>query len=260
MSTILETILEKKKEEVTELKREGYKSYHSKRIPVPSLYESLKSASALQVIAEIKRASPSKGDIHTEVDPVLQAVTYEDAGACAISVLTDTPFFKGRMEDLANVRSAVSIPILCKDFIIDEIQIDRAQDAGADVILLIVAALPFNRLKELYHYAAKRGLEVLVEVHDEEEMKQALDLGAFIIGVNNRNLKTFEVDLLITESLAGMVKGMDVVLISESGIRDENDCRKVRDAGAQGVLVGETLMRSDEPAAALSALQVRKAR
>ncbi|KPL57904.1 indole-3-glycerol phosphate synthase TrpC [Rossellomorea vietnamensis] len=258
MSTILDTILEKKKEEVKELKRNGYTSYQTGNIQVPSLYQSLKSAQTLQVIAEIKRASPSKGDIRTGVDPVKQAVAYEEAGACAISVLTDTPFFKGRMEDLANVRRAVSIPILCKDFIIDEIQIDRAKDAGADVILLIVAALKPPRLKELYSYASNLELEVLVEVHNEEEMVKALEVGATIIGVNNRNLKTFEVDLLITESLASMVKDREVVLISESGIKDEQDSGRVKDAGAQGILVGETLMKSNDPAATLSALQVKK--
>ena len=258
MATILATIIKKKKEEVKELKQFGYTTFQYQGNHNPSLYETLKSASSLQVIAEIKRASPSKGDIRTEVDPVSQAAIYAEAGACAISVLTDTPFFKGRMEDLANVRRAVSIPILCKDFIIDEIQIDRARDAGANVILLIVAALDFTRMKELYSYATNLGLEVLVEVHNEEEMVEALELGATIIGVNNRNLKTFEVDLLITESLASMVKGREVVLISESGIRDESDSRRVKDAGAQGILVGETLMRSKDPAATLKALQVEK--
>ncbi|TMU86910.1 indole-3-glycerol phosphate synthase TrpC [Bacillus sp. BHET2] len=258
MSTILDTIIEKKKEEVNELKQTGYESYYQEDTPKKTLYESLKSASALQVIAEIKRASPSKGDIRTEVDPVAQAGKYEEAGACAISVLTDTPFFKGRMEDLANVRRVVAIPILCKDFIIDEIQIDRAKDAGANIILLIVAALSFDRLQELYSYATRCGLEVLVEVHNEEEMEEALDLGATIIGVNNRNLKTFEVDLKITEVLGSMVQGRDVVLISESGIRDEDDCQRAVNAGAHGVLVGETLMRSHDPQAALACLQVRK--
>jgi indole-3-glycerol phosphate synthase len=256
VATILDTIIEKKKEEVNDLKQSGYQSFHNHSTPTKSLYETLKSAPFLQVIAEIKRASPSKGDIRTEVDPELQAAIYAEAGACAISVLTDTPFFKGRMEDLANVRRAVSIPILCKDFIIDEIQIDRARDAGANVILLIVAALDSFRLGELFSYATSLGLEVLVEVHNEEEMMEALKLGATIIGVNNRNLKTFEVDLLITETLASMVKGREVVLISESGIRDEADSRRVKDAGAQGILVGETLMRSEDPAAILSALQV----
>lgn len=258
MSTILQTILEKKKEEVEELKNAGYETYYYKGAPSNSLYKALKSASRLQVIAEIKRASPSKGDIRTEVNPVIQAKKYEEAGACAISVLTDASFFKGSMEDLANVRKAVSLPILCKDFIIDEIQMDRAKDAGANVILLIVAALDVNRLQELYSYAAKLGLEVLVEVHNEEEMNVAMELGATIIGVNNRNLKTFEVNLLITETLGSMVNGTDIVFISESGIRNEEDCHRVVNAGADGVLVGETLMRSDDPATKLASLQVRK--
>ncbi|NMH70315.1 indole-3-glycerol phosphate synthase TrpC (plasmid) [Cytobacillus spongiae] len=258
MSTILETIIEVKKKEVTQLKNEGYASYQHGSVPPPSLFQTLKAASRLQVIAEIKRASPSKGDIRTEVDPVVQARKYEEAGACAISVLTDSQFFKGSMEDLANVRRAVSLPILCKDFIIDEIQIDRAKDAGANVILLIVAALENERLRELYSYAATCDLEVLVEVHHAEEMKAAIELGANMIGVNNRNLKTFEVDLHATEELGTMIKGKDVVFISESGIRNEDDCTRAVNAGANGVLVGETLMRSHDPAAKLKSLQVSK--
>ncbi|BCB04348.1 indole-3-glycerol phosphate synthase TrpC [Bacillus sp. KH172YL63] len=258
MSTILDTIIEKKKEEVNTLKQHGFEAYHLKGNASGSLYESLRSATSLQVIAEMKRASPSKGDIRTDVDPVAQARMYEKAGACAVSVLTDTPFFKGKMEDLAYVRREVSIPILCKDFIIDEIQIDRASDAGANVILLIVAALSSHRLKELYQYATSRGLEVLVEVHDEEEMKEALNVGASIIGINNRNLKTFEVDLGITEKLGAMIQGRDVVLISESGIKNPEDCQQAINAGASGVLVGETLMRSENTAETLASLQVRK--
>ncbi len=258
MKTILESIIEKKRHEVKELKDKGYKRFNQAYYPEQSLYKSLRNTNTLQVIAEIKRASPSKGDIKIEVNPVQQAIDYERAGACAISVLTDAPFFKGTMEDLANVRRKVTLPILCKDFIIDEIQIERAKDAGATIILLIVAALEVGKLQELYNAAIGLELEVLVEVHNEEEMKLALELGAKIIGINNRNLKTFEVDLSVTETLGAKVRRRDVALISESGIQNIEDSTRVIKAGADGVLVGETLMRSNDLPAKLSSLKVSK--
>jgi indole-3-glycerol phosphate synthase len=259
VADILQRIIEKKAEEIKYLKQSGYKRFENANFRgVNKLYDSLREAEKLGVIAEIKRASPSKGDIRTEVDPPVQAKEYESAGAAAISVLTDTQFFKGKIEDLARVREEVSIPVLCKDFILDPIQIDRAKDAGATIILLIVAALERPLLRSLFQYAESQGLEVLVEVHDEDEMKAALDLGATIIGINNRNLKTFEVSLNVTERLSGMIHNEEVVLISESGIRHEEDCIRAAKAGAHGVLVGETLMRSDDTGRVLSSLQVKK--
>src|SRR5690625_1363292 len=159
----------------------------------------------MSIIAEIKRASPSKGDINAAIDPVKQAKLYADNGASAISVLTDTPFFKGSMDDLRAVREVVNIPILCKDFMIDRIQIDVAKSAGANIILLIAAALDDNHLDKLYDYAKEHDLEVLCEVHNEEEMERVLKLGAKLVGINNRNLNTFKVDLKTTERLANMV-------------------------------------------------------
>src|SRR5699024_8738257 len=147
------------------------------------------------IISEIKRASPSKGAINTDVDPVKQATAYEALGASAISVLTDKPFFQGSMDDLRAVRAAVDLPILCKDFMIDPIQIDEAKAAGANMILLIAAALDDAALKSLYTYSLEQGLEVLCEVHNESEMERVLSLGATIIGINNRDLNTFTVDL-----------------------------------------------------------------
>ena len=258
MKTILESIIEKKRDEVKELKEKGFKRFNQAHSSEHSLFKSLSNTNTLQVIAEIKRASPSKGDIKIEVNPIQQAIDYERAGACAISVLTDAPYFKGTMEDLANVRREVSLPILCKDFIIDKIQIERAKDAGATIILLIVAALEFEKLQELYNTAIGLELEVLVEVHNEEEMKIALELGAQIIGINNRNLKTFEVNLSVTESLGAKVQGREVVLISESGIQNIDDSSRVSRAGADGVLVGETLMRSNDLPGKLSSLKVSK--
>src|SRR5699024_9811511 len=171
------------------------------------------------IIAEIKRASPSKGMINEGVDPIKQAEIYAKNGANAISVLTDYPFFKGTMDDLRAVRAVVDIPILCKDFIIDKVQIDQAKAAGANIILLIAAALDDTDLTELYHYAKDLELEVICEVYDETEMERVLTLEPEIIGVNNRNLKTFEVELDNTAKLASMVTNPDTIFISESGIQ-----------------------------------------
>ncbi|MEK6267177.1 MAG: indole-3-glycerol phosphate synthase TrpC [Planococcus sp. (in: firmicutes)] len=200
------------------------------------------------VISEIKRASPSKGDIQTEVDIVAQAKKYEEAGAAAISVLTDETYFKGSIQDLHEVAQVVSIPVLCKDFMVSEIQIDRAKQAGATIILLIVAALKQQQLKSLNDYALSKGLEVLVEVHDEEELHRALELDAKLIGVNNRNLKTFEVSIERTARLAEQFPfDEDRVLISESGMHTKEDAQFAYAKGASGILVGEALMRSENP-------------
>ncbi|ANU24363.1 indole-3-glycerol phosphate synthase TrpC [Planococcus donghaensis] len=200
------------------------------------------------VISEIKRASPSKGDIRTEVDIVAQAKKYEEAGAAAISVLTDETYFKGSIHDLYEVTQVVSIPVLCKDFMVSEIQIDRAKQAGATIILLIVAALENQQLKSLNNYALSIGLEVLVEVHDEEELHRALELDAKLIGVNNRNLKTFEVSVERTAQLAKQFPFDEGrVLISESGMNTKEDAQFAYAKGASGILVGEALMRSEDP-------------
>ncbi len=242
--TILEKILAEKEKEVATLKK-NYKPgmLQAKRAPV-SLYDSFRQSKNMSIIAEMKRASPSKGLINDGVEPAEQGQLYEASGAGAISVLTDQPFFKGTIEDMQAVREVVNVPILNKDFIIDEIQIDRAYDAGANLILLIAAALPESRLKELYQYADRKGLEILFEVHNQEEMEMANRIGAKIIGINNRNLKTFEVDLAVTEQLAEMVDKENTLLISESGMKDRADVERVAMAGARGILVGETMMRS----------------
>ncbi|MUK87934.1 indole-3-glycerol phosphate synthase TrpC [Ornithinibacillus sp. L9] len=242
--TILDDILKEKKKEVARLNAEGVlfeRRYHKPR----SLYDTFVKNKHLHVIAEIKRASPSKGDIQTEVNPVEQAKKYVEAGAGAISVLTDTPFFKGSMNDLQAVREVVDVPLLCKDFIIDPIQIDRAKECGADVILLIVAALPKHKLVELYFYAKYQELDVLLEVHNEEELQVALEMEAGIIGINNRDLKTFDVSLAVTERLAKRINTEEVLVISESGIVTGNDASRALRAGVKGILVGETLMRAE---------------
>jgi len=211
---------------------------------------------AMNIIAEIKRASPSKGEINVGIDPVEQALQYAKYGAKAISVLTDSAFFKGSIEDLVAVRDAVDLPILCKDFIIEEIQIDRAKEYGANVVLLIAAALPKHRLSELYEYAYSQDLEVLLEIHNEPELIIALEIGAKIIGINNRDLKTFSVDLSVTQELAKLVNRDDILLIGESGIRKREDVEKMMQAGVKGVLVGETLMRSNNLKDTLADLKI----
>lgn len=254
--TILEKILQQKHHEVRQLLTQQTVQQEN-RLSRPSLFDKLYQSEHLQVIAEMKRASPSKGLIAEGADPVAQAIIYEKAGAACISVLTDAHFFKGSFDDLAAVANAVSIPLLCKDFMIHSAQIDRAKSAGASVILLIVAALPDKELSALYAYAVAAGLEVLVEVHDEAELERALALDAKLIGVNNRDLRTFEVDLQRTEEIAALFPFHEErVLISESGIWQAEDALRASKAGAGAVLVGESLMRSDSIAEAIQSLQV----
>jgi indole-3-glycerol phosphate synthase len=259
--TILDTILKEKEKEVAALKEQG--ASYPASLPeknVPSFYKTFHNSKTMNIIAEIKRASPSKGDINTGVDPVEQAKLYERNGAGAISVLTDSAFFKGTMEDLYAIREAVNLPILCKDFVIDRVQIDRAKAYGANIILLIVAALPKEQLKNLYDYAKAQGLEILVEVHNEMELIIAREIGANIIGINNRDLKTFNVTLETTVRLAGLVEDPSILLISESGIQSKEDAEKVRDCGAKGMLVGETLMRAEDIKKTMDDLKVSSAK
>jgi indole-3-glycerol phosphate synthase len=243
MSTILEKILTEKKKEVVRLK-ESKQVFQQTSKPKRSFIQRLEQAEEIAIISEFKRSSPSKGIINHGIEPAVQAALYEKNGASAISVLTDGPFFKGSYADLKAVRKSVDLPLLCKDFMIDPIQIDNARENGADLILLIVAALEESQLVELFQYAQCKELEVLVEVHNREELEIALKTGAKLIGVNNRNLKTFEVSLTETEQLASLVKSSGAFLISESGIHKKEDVERVRKAGANGILVGEALMRS----------------
>jgi indole-3-glycerol phosphate synthase len=254
--TILDRILEKKKDEVSKLKEQFVADNESSFQKIP-FYDSFIHADKMNIIAEVKRASPSKGNINLEVNPSIQAKEYEASGADAISVLTDEPFFKGTLADLKEVRNSVDLPILCKDFVIDPIQIDAAKQAGANVILLIAAALDDRKLQSLYEYAYKQDLEVLLEVHNEEEMERALVLNPPVIGINNRNLKTFEVDLGVTERLlARFGKDHDRIFISESGIKSKKDVLRVQKAGAKAILVGETLMLTDDIQQTMNQLKV----
>lgn len=200
----------------------------------------------LALIAEVKRASPSAGVIATNFDPIQVARQYEEAGADAISILTDERFFQGHLDYLSEIRAAVRLPLLRKDFTLDAIQIYEAAAHGADAILLIVAALPEpGELEHLLEVAADCQLDALVEVHTLRELDRALSTDAEIIGINNRDLSTFQVDLAVTETLSEQVPA-GITLISESGIRTAADSRRVRACGADAILVGEALMRSDD--------------
>ena len=252
--TILDKILAEKAKEIVQLINVPLLETSKKTIP--TFKSTVASSSNINVIAEIKRSSPSKGAIHMEVDPIDQAKQYEKNGAAAISVLTDETFFNGSLKDLQAVREAVNIPILCKDFVIDTLQIDHAKAAGANIILLIVAALSDEQFKLLYDYALSLDLEVLVEVHNEAEMKQALKVNPGIIGINNRDLKTFKVDIKTTEELAGMVTNPETILISESGMKTGEDVERAAAVGADAILVGETLMLSTNLQETFEALQV----
>ena len=197
------------------------------------------------LIAEVKRASPSKGLLTKDFAPVLLAAAYTRNGASAISVLTDEDFFRGSLEYLRAIRQAVAVPLLRKDFVIAPYQVYEGRAAGADAILLIVAALPDSRLRELYALIGELGMTALVEVHNEWEMERALRLGAKLIGINNRDLKTFHVDLGTTARLARMVDG-DALLVAESGIFTADDVREMARLGAAAILVGESLVRAPD--------------
>lgn len=248
----LATILEKKAKEVALLPEMDVQA-ETKR---PSFYQTVKDApETIHLIGEIKRASPSKGDIKTDVDILAQAKAYEAGGVSGISVLTDEVFFKGTIDDLKEVAQVVKLPILCKDFIIDERQLVRAKNAGASIVLLIVAALTQERLSELYQAAKDMGLEVLVETHNQEELAIAHQIGAQIIGVNNRDLTTFDVTIATSEALAQPAN--DRIYISESGFKSGADVQRIA-KDYQAVLVGETLMRSENIPEKINELRVKR--
>jgi indole-3-glycerol phosphate synthase len=204
------------------------------------------------LICEVKRKSPSAGEINTERSPIDAARAYAAGGAACISVLTDGPSFGGSLADMQAVRAAVSLPVLRKDFMVDPIQIAEARAAGADAILIIMAALSDAQAAELHSAADALGLSVLLEAHDEAELERALALPSPLIGVNNRDLRYFTTDLAVTERLSAMVPH-DKLLISESGLKSPADAARLRTCGARGFLIGETVMRADDPAAAVKA-------
>jgi indole-3-glycerol phosphate synthase len=208
----------------------------------------------LSVIAEIKRRSPSKGDLAPDLVPAVLAQAYAAGGAAALSVLTDHAFFAGSPSDLAEARSATSLPVLRKDFTVCEADVCDARIMGADAVLLIVAALDQAELAAFAALAAELGLVALIEVHDEAELERALAAGCRVVGVNQRDLVTFDVDINRAERVAAAIPP-DVLSVAESGIRDQHDARRLADAGFDAVLVGETLVRSADPAEVVRALR-----
>ena len=212
------------------------------------------SESEIAIIAEVKKASPSKGIIQPNFDPVNTAIAYEKAGANAISCLTEEFYFKGSAQYLKEIKESVSIPVLRKDFIFDTYQIFEARVLGADAILLIAAMLDKNELREYRMIAEDLGLSVLAESHNEEELYKVLEAGCTVAGINNRDLKTFEVSLDTTKKLAGLVPE-DCVIVTESGIKGNSDIRELRASGAQAALIGETLMKSGDIAKTLAELR-----
>lgn len=218
--------------------------------PVPSFREALESGQRERIIAEIKKASPSKGVLKPDLDPPRQAAAYRQAGACAISVVTEEDFFQGDLQWVGAARDAANLPVLRKDFVYDAFQIYETRAAGASAILLIAAMLQPDELKDLIARARNFKLDVLTEVHDETELNEALEAGADIIGVNNRDLKTFNVDLQTSIRLAKLIPD-DRLFVVESGIRDKADIELLLGAGADAFLIGEHLLTSPDPVAAI---------
>ncbi len=249
MATVLASIVEGVREDLAERKRQTPLSALRDKIdqinPALPASQNLR-ARPFSVIAEVKRSSPSKGDLAPITDPKALADKYAVGGAQVISVLTERRRFGGTLADLAAVRDAVEIPILRKDFMVDEYQVFEARAFGADMILLIVAALVDSQMQDLNELAKELGLSVLVEVHDEDELERAFELSPQLVGVNARNLKTLDVDLATCERLLPLIP-RDIVAIAESGISSLAEVERLVTAGARGVLVGETLVKSGNP-------------
>lgn len=240
---ILDTIVARKYEEVAALKQRGLPVPDRPVAPPRGFLRTLVEAPSVAIIAEAKKASPSKGVIQPDFDPVRIARNYRDGGAHCLSVLTDVDFFQGSLDYIPLVREAVALPVLRKDFIIDPLQIKEARAVGADAILLIAAILDVEQLRDFRLLAESLGMDVLVEVHDERELDDALQAESRLIGINNRNLNDFSVSLETTFRLLPMIpRGIPVV--SESGIATAADMHRLREAGVKAALIGESLMRA----------------
>ncbi|MDW2980263.1 MAG: indole-3-glycerol phosphate synthase TrpC [Rhodanobacter sp.] len=260
MTDILNRILARKAEEVAERRARLPETELAARIAelpgtrgFAAAIEAKIDAGLPAVIAEVKKASPSKGLIRTDFDPAAIARSYAAAGAACLSVLTDSDFFQGSEAFLQQARAACSLPVLRKDFIIDAYQVYEARAIGADCVLLIVSALDDDVLLQLSLLAAELDLDVLCEVHDEEELERAMALPVPLIGVNNRNLRTFETSLETSLTLQAMIE-YDRVLVAESGIHTPEDVKRLREGGIQAFLVGEAFMRAEDPGSELKRL------
>jgi indole-3-glycerol phosphate synthase len=265
MATILDKIVASKRREIEEARhRVSVRELETRLANAPAVRDfqaALQNLGEIQIIAEVKKASPSAGMLRADFDPVAIAQTYERHGAACISVLTDGPFFQGSLGNLSAIRSHVKIPLLRKDFILDRYQLLEARLAGADAVLLIAEILETEQLPQLLREAAELGLQALVELYDEDNLSRVIDSGARLIGINNRNLHTFVTRLEHTLELAARVP-REVCLVSESGIRDRTDIQRLAQAGVQAVLtgvqavlIGETLMRAPDIGAKLDELR-----
>ena len=257
MSTILERVVARKRLDVAEARRRVSAEQLERSLaaapPLRDFRAALDMPGKVQVIAEVKKASPSAGVLRRDFDPVGIACAYAEHGAAAISVLTDEPFFQGKLADLADIRRAVTLPLLRKDFVIDRYQLLEARAAGADAVLLIAEVLEGADLARLVRQAQELDLQPLVELYESKNLSRVLDSGARFVGINNRDLHTFQTRLEHTLELAAQIPG-DICLISESGIRNRLDINRLQEAGVRAVLVGETLMRAPDIGAKLAEL------
>ncbi len=252
--TVLDRIIRSKRAELAKDKSlVTQEDLESRTIPSRRGFLDALRTSSPAIITEIKKASPSAGVIREDFKPGLIARSYEKAGAAALSVLTDKPFFQGSLEDLTVARNATALPVLRKDFTLDRYHVLQASSSGADCVLLIAAVLTVSELKELHDTAKELGLDVLVEVHNHHELERALLIDPDLIGVNNRNLKTLKVSLQTSLELATKIPD-PILRISESGIHSADDIKRLTDAGYQGFLIGECLMRQVDPGRALEQL------
>ncbi|ADB15026.1 Indole-3-glycerol-phosphate synthase [Pirellula staleyi DSM 6068] len=257
MTNILEKIVAKKQEEIASRRSlipvEVLEAAVAEAPPVRDFFAALAAPGPIKLIAEVKKASPSKGIIRENFDPVAIAREYEAAGATCLSILTDEPFFQGKLEYLAQIRQAVNIPLLRKDFILDTYQLLEARMAGADAVLLIAECLDDCNLRKLHNEAIELGLTPLVEFYDPENLDRVLAAGATLIGVNNRDLRTFVTDLGHTIRMRDKVP-LDAVFVGESGIYTRDDVLRLQEAGVDAMLVGESLMRQPDITTAVKTL------
>lgn len=262
--TVLRKIVDRKYEEIKERQQQVSEQAllsAAKEASAPRGFVAAMEAKLQQqqpaVIAEVKKASPSKGIIREDFDPVAIAKAYDDAGAACMSVLTDRDFFQGHEDYLQAARNACSLPVIRKDFIVDTYQVAEARAINADCVLLIVACLEDNQMAELAHCAQDLGMDVLIEVHDENELERALRLEQRLVGINNRNLHTFETSLETTFRLLAEIPD-DRIVVTESGIHTLDDVKKMQNHGVNSFLVGEAFMRQPDPGVALKSLFFNK--
>ena len=253
---ILDTIVIQKKKEVALLKAHGVSRPEMDVDPPRGFMQALTQSSEIAVIAEVKKGSPSKGIISPDFNPTAIASSYEKGGADAVSVLTDEKFFYGSLDYIPLVRQEIQLPVIRKDFIIHELQIEEAGNYGADAILLIAAILDQNQIRDYLQMSTELGMDALVEVHDEKELEKSLIAGSRLIGINNRDLRDFTVDLKTTIRLRKEIPD-SIPVVSESGIKSREDMKMLEDESIAAALIGETFMRSGDREAALREIRGR---